>query len=207
MSVITIPAGLDVSECSIGQARYDLLESSDSTGSDAARLLGPPRWKMRLAGKQAYRMADAGVWEALLLQLRGRVNHLAAHDPVRTVPQGTMRGSMTLNGNHAAGVAVLSITATPLQAAKTLLRGDWLQLGTGLGTSQLVKVVADAVSNGSGFISVTVEPPLRRAFVNGVAIAWDKPVAYYKQTSEPSWTYRPPSRVGGFAIDLLESFG
>jgi hypothetical protein len=116
MSVITWPSTLRVpAECTISQARYDMLESSDATGHQAARLFGPPRWRMGLRSIDAFTLAEAGQWEALLLKLRGGVNHLAVYDPVRTEPQGTLRGAPVLNATAAAGASslVLGKCSTP----------------------------------------------------------------------------------------------
>lgn len=215
MSVVTWPAGLKApAEFTISQARYDQVELSDATGHAAARIFGPPRWQVALRSVDAFSLAEAGVYEAMLLQLRGGINHLALYDFVRSAPQGTMRGTLTLNGAHVAGqgtaVLPLSVTGGAGQASTTLKMGDWLQIGSSgsPGASQLVKVVADATANGSGVIALTVEPPLRTAFSSGAAVTWDKPVAYYKQTGKPQWSYRPNKvfKQSGFALDLLESW-
>jgi hypothetical protein len=383
MSIITWPTTLSTAaEFTLGQQRYDVTESSDSTGADAARLLGPPRWTVSLRSVDAVPLAEAGAWEAMLLQLRGRVNHLALHDPVRAVPQGNLRGSPILNATAAAGARslvlanvrhadnlliyqrsfdnaawtlVLGATVTPdttasppgsssadtitdpNAAASALVRqsvavaddsttyvgsvfvrktsggtsptfairltftggsaateiakfntdtgsvlsgtmtvesysgtwwriykslandasgntalqfdlfpaiaayglsatdvtatgsaivwsaqlqpgttptdydladlkaGDWLQIGTGVGTSQLVKVTADAQEVNAGTMTVSFEPPLRAAFSAGTAVTWNRPIAYYKQTSAPQWGYRARMSTG-YALDLLESW-
>gem|GEM_PF-682160 len=209
MSIVTWPAGLKApAEFTVSQARYDMVEMSDATGHTSARLFGPPRWQVSLRSVDAFSLVDAGVYEAMLLQLRGGVNHLALYDFIRSAPQGSMRGTLTLNGAHSAGATSVSVTGGVGQASTTLRAGDWLQIGTGLGTSQLVKVMADATANGSGVIALTVEPPLRTAFSSGAAVTWDKPLAYYKQTGKPQWSYRPNRifKQGGFALDLLESW-
>jgi hypothetical protein len=208
VAVITMPTNLPVAECSFGQVRYDLTETSDATGSQSARILAPPRWKLSMASGPLLSTDHFGLWSSMLMQLRGKVNTLAAFDTVRTEPAGTMRGTMTLNGAHAAGATTLSVVASG-QASKTLLRGDMLQIGTGLGTSQTVMVMADATSNGSGVISLTVEPPLRAAYSGGTAVAWQRPLIYCKLVNEStSWTYTraPTHRQGGMAADLLEVF-
>jgi len=81
-----------------------------------------------------------------------------------------------------------------------------VQIGTGLGSSQLVMVTADAVANGSGVIVLTIESPLRTAFASGTAVAWDKALAYFRQTSDAfSWTYSNRGLFAtGLAMDLLE---
>lgn len=207
MSVISLPAGLQFGSWTWGQADYSLTEISDQTGAASSRSFGPPRWTLAFTSVEALSRVQAGVWEAFFAQLRGRVNHLAAYDVLRPVPQGTMRGSLTLNSSAAAGDVTLSITGGGGQASTTLLRGDWLQLSSGLGTSQLVKVCADATANGSGVISVTVEPPLRLAFVGSTVVTWSAPLAYFKRsTGRIEWRSAGAGFVSGFSLDLLEQW-
>lgn len=204
-----MPAGLSVGDFGVAQQRHDLTEMSDSTGATATRLLGPPRWRLSMSAPQGgLSQAQAALWQTMLLQLRGGVNHLAAWDIVANAPRGTMRGTLTLNGATTAGQsAAISITGGVGQAATTLLAGDWLQVGAGL-TGQLVKVVVDATANGSGVISVTVEPPLRTAYSGGTAVTWDKALGHFKMLSAaPGWTYNPGNNLlQGFSIDLLEQW-
>lgn len=208
MSVINMPAVLQVGLFAWGQADFSLTEISDQTGAASSRSFGPPRWTLSMGSLEAMSPVQAGIWEALVAQLRGRVNHLAAWDITRPAPQGTMRGTLTMNSAAVAGDVALSITGGAGQAATTLLRGDWLQLGTGLGTSQLVKVCADATANGSGVIAVTVEPPLRLGFSGGAAVAWSTPLCYFKRSSSrSSWQGVPGALLlGGHSLDLLEQW-
>ena len=208
MSVIALPTGLMIGAFSMGQKRFDLTEVSDSGGSTAARLLGPPRWVAGLSSPQGgIDLAAASLWEALVLQLRGQVNHLALYDLVRVAPRGTCRGTMTLNALAAQGATSIVIAVTGQNGLK-LLTGDWLQIGSGTG-GQLVKVMADATAN-AATITVTIEPPIRPAagFAGGTAVTWDKALGHYKMVSEaPTWTYDAGNlAVSGFAIDLLEQW-
>ena len=59
-----------------------------------------------------------------------------------------------------------------------------------------------------GTIAITFEPPTRIEFAAATALTWSRPLAYYKQTSTPQWSYQPGRRYkqGGFALDLLEAF-
>jgi hypothetical protein len=76
-----------------------------------------------------------------------------------------------------------------------------LQIGYGLGTSQLVKVMATTTGP-----SVEIAPPIRIGFATGTPVTWDKPVAYFKQVGESaSWSYATGLQ-SGFAIDLLEDW-
>ena len=207
MAIITIPAAVQASIGGLGygQVRYDMAESSNATGDTAVRLFGPPRWRYALQSPAwSHLQGEAGAWESMALQLRGQVNVLAMWDLLRPAPAGTLRGTPYLAVDVPAGAT----TAVLGHAIGTLKSGDWLQLGTGLGTSQTVKLVADAASsllvaataawvngsaaaanwvNGSaaavtwaasGRCSISFEPPLRNAYPLRTAVAWDKPIVY-----------------------------
>lgn len=236
MSVITIPAAVaaTVGGQSYGQNRYDSADVSDATGGAFTVAYGPPRWAMSLRSAQAMSLANAGAWEAMVLKLRGGINHVALYDFLRPAPVGTMRGAPYI----AAGGAAQGATAITLDnVIGTILPGDWVGLGAGLGASQLVKcteLATSAVSatgafswtlsavafswtlGGSPFtwsrpgaqVTFNFEPPLRQAFVAFSAALWDKPVAYYKLTnSTTSWQARANGpAIDGFALDLLEQW-
>ncbi len=209
MSIITLPATLKIGvDSGVGQRRFDLLTQSDSNGSQQARLLGPPRWTLRLVQPEWLTLAEAGEWSALLMQLRGRVNVLAAWDPARPAPKGTMRGSLTLAASASAGATSVSITGGAGQAGTTVKPGDWFQIGAGLGTSQLVMCTVAATANGSGVVSLAFEPPLRTGFASATAVSWDKPLAYFRQqTDAATWSYISGGlAVSGLSMDLLETW-
>lgn len=210
MAIITLPTTLPIGAGSgFGQRRFDLLAQSDSTGAQQTRLLGPPRWTLALQPPDPMRVDEAGQWAALAASLRGRVNVLWAFDPARRAPQGTLRGTLTLAAAAAIGAAALSVTGGAGQAGKTLRAGDLLQLGSGLGTSQLVMVLADATADGSGVVALSVEPPLRTAFSAGAAVTWDTPRAHFRLQSDAlAWTYRGGGLLAsGLAMDFTETWG
>jgi hypothetical protein len=213
MAIITMPALVIAPEgVSIAQRRYEIGAASDPSGTSQVRLLGPPRWAIMLTSPASVLVADAATWQTTLLQLRGRINHLAAYDPARPAPRGTMRGTMTLSGSHSAGATSVVVTAGAGQASTTLLKGDWLQIGSGL-TGQLLMVMADAIANGSGVITLTTEPPLRTGYAGGTAVTWDKARGHYKSAADESrWQYGTGQHrgtaqlLGGFSFDGLEQW-
>jgi len=230
MSIVTMPASLPIAGANWGQARYDMVEASDSTGVQATRLLGPPRWTLSMHSSEVLPLSMAGKWEAIVYGLRGRVNHLAAFNPGRATPAGTLAGAPRTGTVLAAGATSMTLYGG---TNGTLLTGDMLQIGTGLGTSQLVKVMADAAANGGsgafvwdntgafvwsnggtfvwsngGAVTVTFEPPLRQAYAQESAVTWDHPIAYFKARSPNSGGAFIPGRAGegGYSLDLLEAF-
>lgn len=187
----------------IEQISYDMMEVSDATGAEAVRVFGPPRWKVGMAAGNGMSLEQASLWEVMVLQLKRGINCLAVWDPVRPLPQGTMRGSPVLGASAAAGDTAVYLTS----AVGTLNAGDWMQIGTGVGTSQLVKVVLLSVSV-AGSANVDFEPPLRIAYAAGTAVTLDHPVFYARNVNKSvRWDYEAGNMlVSGFALDLLETF-
>ena|SRR5687768_10628074 len=200
MSVIDWPS-LPVARFSWAQQRYDIAFNS-MFGSQAVEA-STPGWAVTMESPAGLSV-NGGSWQALGMQLRGKTNQLALWNIARPVPLGTMRGTMTLNSDAAQGSTTLSIVASG-QASKTLLQGDFLGIGTLL-TQQVVMVIADATSDGSGVISVTIEPALRNSFTTGESVTWDKPKALFRRVdSKFSWQHSA-AIVEGFSLDLVEDW-
>jgi hypothetical protein len=199
MSIIQFPTGLTAAKQSWSQQRQDV-EFRSMFGAQALEGSGP-LWATEITAPPSAQSAGGGAWQAVMLQLRGRVNQLALWNLGRPRPIGTMRGAMTMAA-AAQGATILTITASG-QAGTTLLAGDYLGVGSGL-TQQVVMVLADAAVNGSGSINVTTEPPLRNAFGAGAAVVWDRPCALFRRKSSQSKFDYEPGQVSGMMLDLLE---
>lgn len=201
MSVITFPSTLDVEKFSWSQQRKDLFFES-VFGSQSVEISSPV-WNASITALMVYE-SDAGPWQSLIMQLRGKVNQLALHNLGRPVPRGNFRGSPTFNTAPVAGDTTLSIVSSG-QAGKTLLAGDFIGFGSTT-TQQVVMVLADATADGSGIISVTVEPPLRNAFASGAEVTWDKPKALFRRKdSNTKWDYES-DMFSGIMLDLIEDW-
>lgn len=208
MAIIVAPTTLSMGDqCKLSQRRYDVLNRSDVTGSAQARIYGFPRWKMTLICNEVLTLAEGALWESIILKLRGGINHLQVFDYFKQLPQGTFRDTATLASGVAAGVSTITLAGGAPNAGKTLLMGDWVQIGSGLGSQQLVKVVDDAVANGTGGISINIEPPTRLAFATGAPILLQRATTFYKAVSVPEWAYNYGGQAQeGFALDLLEQW-
>jgi len=207
MAIITPSSTIVFGKFSFGQKRADIDEVSEPSGAVSTRLLGPPRWRLSVMSPPKLSLTQIGIWQPMVMNLRGRVNHLAMWDVGQPAPVGTMRGTMTLNGAVVAGAVTASVSGGGAQASTTLKANDWLQIGTGL-TSQLVCITADATANASGIISTTFEPPLRIGYAGGTAVTWDRPVAHYKAMGGSGMIDYDPGYLtkGSIALDLLEQW-
>lgn len=202
MSIIQMPTGLYITSAEWRNPRYDITENSDVTGSTASRIFGPPKWGLSISCDTLASEDQSAEWESMALSLEGETNRLAAYDPRRRVPRGTMRGVITLG----AAVAKYDRTIQLSGPAGTLLTGDMLQVGSGLGTSMLFKIMAPVTSSGS--VVASVYPASRYAFAAGTPVTWDHPRMYAKLvTKQVSWRYEPGTNLmGGHALELLEAF-
>ena len=199
MAVITFPTSLQVSKQTWGQQRQDV-EFRSMFGAQSVAVASP-LWSISMVVTDSLQ-ANSGAWQSLLLQLRGRENQLAMYNIARPIPVGTMRGNMTFSAAAAQGATTFSVIASNMPA-KTLLAGDFLGFGSGL-TQQVVMVVANAVSDTTGTITVTVEPPLNNAFTSGSAVTWSYPCALFRRIeSKSQWDYSSVV-VSGMTMALLE---
>lgn len=237
MSIVTIPANVaaTLAEQTWGQRRFDLAEVSDATGDAAVNANAPPRWTVGLRAARWLRPDESDDWAAMLLQLRGGINHLAVYDVLRPAPRGTMRGAPVLGAALARGATSMVLA----NVVGTIKANDWLGVGSGLGSSQLLKstgavassiltatsatwrnnvsAAATWVNNASaaatwwlgGTVTVPIEPPARDDYPAGTAVVWDKPVTYVTMTNEQaSWTARGGDLApAGYAIDGMEQWG
>jgi len=197
MAIINVPAGFSVAAQIWEQQRMDV-EFRSMFGAQAIEG-SAPLWATTITAS----LKRPELWQALMLQLRGRTNQLALWNHGRPVPKGTMRGTMTA-GATAQGATAMTVTATG-QGSRTLLAGDYLGVGSGL-TQQVVMLTADATANASGVIAVAFEPALRNALSAGAAVTWDRPKALFRSTeSKASWEYAPGT-VRGMSLRLLEDW-
>ena len=98
-------------------------------------------------------------------------------------------------------------TPTDYETGPTLNRGDWLQIGTGVG-SHYCKTVDPVTLDDLGAGTVTFEPPTRKAFAAGSAITIERPVGHFKLVNaQTRWApLAGAPAFSGFALDLQEQW-
>lgn len=236
MSIVTLPALVlqTLESQAWGQQRFDVAETSDETGEIAVNSGAPPRWTCALRSPSWLALDEAAEWEAMLLRLRGGINHLAVYDVLRPEPRGTMRGAPVLG----AAVKRGDTSCVIANVVGTIARGDWLGLGQGLGTSQTVKAVAPASSpvlvptsaawvnnagaaatwlnNASqpatwwlgGTLTLQFEAPAREDMAPGTVVVWDRPLTYFTATNnQTTWrTGRNGPVLEGYAFEGIEQW-
>lgn len=205
MAIFTLPVGLKVNRQTWGQKRFDLRFQNGDSGAGQSRLLAPPRWMTSISVQQELEVEQSALWRAMVLDLDGQVHQLAVHDLINPAPRGTLRGTLTLTAQAAAGATAISITGGAGQATRTLLRGDWLGIGSGT-TRQLLSVGADVTTDAAGAATVPVKPSVRFTQSSGSGVVWDKPTSLFRVIGDTNtWESRGINQ-GGYSLDLMESW-
>ena len=206
MDIIQLDDAFPVARgCRIELLTFDAVSASVPAGSAQTRAYGVPRWSLSLVSPSVMNDARAGRWKALQLKLRGSLNRVAACDPGRPVPLGTLRGNLTLAAPIAIGDVTAQITGGAGQAGRTVVIGDMFGFGAGFGTSQLVCAVEDGVADGAGAMTLRFEAPARRAFPTGTVVTWQRPRAYFLQPQpRAGWGAYSRTRTEQMSIDLVE---
>ncbi len=155
------------------------------------------RWTVQMAFPPMAE-ADAGPFQAWIMQLRGQANRAALFNHARPIPRGTAGGTPLVNGGSQTGATLVTDGWSP---GATLLAGDFLGCN-----GQLHMSVVDAAADGSGNMTITLEPPMRNSPADNAPITINKPTALFiLQEPETRWTTRPGKHTD---IDLafVEAF-
>lgn len=142
--------------------------------------------------------ADSALLQALLVKLRGRAGRIALHNFARATPRGTASGTPLVKG---AGQTGATLTIDGLTAATTLLAGDYIGVN-----GELKMVVTNATANGSGEMTLDIEPPLRASPADNAAVTLDKPTATFMLANDETKWSTQPGKFSSFPVDLIEAW-
>lgn len=146
--------------------------------------IGTELWAMKFA-TSPLDYQQAMEWMAWLHSLRGGARSFKAWHPLRRFPYaypsgfggmtraggGSFDGTCTLN---AIGGSRDTITLTTLPASFAFSIGDMVSFPAGA-SQVLVRVLESATANGSGAVTLTIEPALPVSAVTGVTATLTKP--------------------------------
>jgi hypothetical protein len=192
MSTITWPSGIVPVDPEWGIKANTQVFVSDLNGSVQTVELPGARITCTLRLPPLER-ADAAQIEAFIAKLRGQANRAQIPLFGRRAPRGTWAGTPRVNNE--AGSPTLSQTGTSLvcdgfSASATIKAGDWFNIGSG---GQLVMVTDDATANGSGQVTLSVQPPIRTAPADNTLLISTDPVLPTAILDDPHarWTIKP----------------
>lgn len=181
MSTITLPAQFTPSTATFTQNTAQRVSAAPFGGSEQAIDLMNDRWtcNCEIAIKSA---AKAASLEAFVGAMRGQTNVVALYHFARPVPNGTVRGTLTLNAAAAQGASSIVVTGCS-PATGTLLAGDLLGVGG------LLLMVASDCTAVAGVITVPITNPLRAGQSSGAAVTWNQPTALFRLLASSGLQY------------------
>lgn len=147
--------------------------------------------------------ANAEQWIAWLLSLNGRHGTFLMGDPLGATARGEAGGSPQVVGSGQTGNELYIGGATVSQAG-WLLAGDYVQLGSGTGTT-LHKVLSDVDTDASGTATIPLWPSLRSSPVNDDQVVVSGAVGRWRLVSnETAWDISEAS-VYGLTFGAVEA--
>ena len=163
------------------------------------RRRGGQRWAFEVNFPPMTRAEFAPIYAFCLAQ-RGQYETFTFVPPVVSDPQGTATGTPLANGAHSAGDNTI-VTDGWSNSITALKAGDFLKFS---GHNKVYMVTADAVSDGSGNSTLTVEPPLLAAVADNEAVTVsDVPFTVALTTDTQEYSAGPPN-VYEFNLSLIE---
>lgn len=195
MSLIALPAAFKPRSCTLRLAVNQRVSAAPFGGSEQAIDLLNDRWVM--ACELAPRAQGEGAAiEAFIGAMRGQTNTTSVYHFARPAPQGTVRGTLTLNAAAAQGSSSI-VVAGCSPANGTLLAGDML------GVSGLLLMVAADCAAALGVITVPITNALRKALTVGAPVTWDKPSMTARILATSNVGYEP-GLANGVSFDFGE---
>jgi hypothetical protein len=149
--------------------------------------------------------ADAAIWIAWLVSLRGRFGTFTMGDSRSCVPQGAIGGTPLVNGADQTG-ETLNIDGCTADVTDWLKAGDYIQLGAA-GTATLHKVLEDVNTNGSGEATLSLWPHIRTAPADNATVTVTNAVGRFRLASnETAWSINEAA-IYGITFSAMEAIG
>lgn len=147
--------------------------------------------------------ADAEPWIAALLSLNGMYGTFLLGDPSATATRGTAQGTPKVKGGSQTGQTLATDGWTATQTG-VLLKGDWIQLGTGT-AQRIYRVLTDTNADGAGEATLDIWPRLRESPADNENIIVSSTAGVFRLASnEMGWDV-DNALIYGIEFDALEA--
>jgi len=141
--------------------------------------------------------ADRKVMQAFLVKLNGQEHRFTLHDHSHT-RRGAGGGTLRVNGGTQSGTSLVCDGATA-SVANYLRSGDYISFN-----NELHMVVADANSDGSGNITLSIAPPIRKTPADDTVVDYTVPVSGVFLLAGPASWQTTPSITSSYTIEAVE---
>ena len=150
---------------------------------------------------------QAGQWHSFFMKLHGIRGTFLLGDQDGKNPLGAISTSatVTINTGQSIGDYQVALTGVGASVTNVFKEGDYIQIGTGA-NAKLHMIVANANSDGSGNVTVNVEPSLKVAHTQGTSVAITNTKGLFRMDdNELGWSANRVS-VYGISFSCTEVF-
>ena len=189
---LTLPSHTGIAQIELRAVNSVVYSQSPFTFQGQAHSYNGDMWQADVSLPPMKR-ADAEQWIAFLISLRGQYGRFYLGDPSATAPRGTA------NTNSDVGTAVGSkgdrTISVVITSGKTLLAGDYIQIGTG-STRSLHKVLVDVTGTGSAQ-DIEIWPAMRLTPLGSAPVNVLNTTGIFRLASnQQSWSVNEASIYG-----------
>jgi len=193
-------AVLEMPSSGVGQQRFEVdrvdFQSPTTGGRTGNVTAGFPRWVAEYTlGRNSETMSDQ--WRAFVKRLRGGQRTFFGRDVNRPYPRAYLNGFSGLT-RAGGGSFDGSATSWSLDGTRTMLTLNGLPAGFVVGFNDygdfrwsvgfekraLIAFVTAGAANGSGVLTLEVDPPVPTLVAGGVTFSFDRPACLMKMTPE-----------------------
>ena len=140
---------------------------------------------------------DRQEMQAFLVKLNGQQHRFTLHDHSYT-RRGAGGGDLRVNGGSQSGTSLVCDGATA--GVNNYLRaGDYISFN-----NELHMVVADANSDGSGNVTLSIAPPIRKTPADDALVGYAEPVSGVFMLAGPASWDTQPGIISSFTIEAVE---
>lgn len=141
--------------------------------------------------------ADRAAMQAFVTKLNGQEHRFNLHDH-SFARRGTAGGTLRVNGANQSGASLVCDGATA-SITNYLREGDYVSFG-----NELHLITADTNSDGSGNVTLSIAPPIRKSPADDTAIDYTSPVSGVFMLASPASWSNQPGVFSSFTIEAIE---
>jgi len=140
---------------------------------------------------------DRREMQAFVVKLNGQQHRFTLHDHSYT-RRGAGGGTLLINGGTQSGTSLVCDGATA-SVNNYLRAGDYISFN-----SELHMVIADANSDASGNVTLSIAPPIRKTAANNTVVDYLTPVSGVFMLAGPASWDTQPGIISSFTIEAVE---
>lgn len=141
--------------------------------------------------------ADRKVMQAFLVGLNGQEHRFTLHDHSHT-KRGAGGGTLAVNGGSQSGSSLICDGATA-SVTNYLRAGDYISFN-----NELHMITADANSDSSGNITLSIAPPIRKTPPDDTVVDYSEPVSGVFMLAGPASWDTTQSIASNYTVEAIE---